>query len=93
MQSAEARGAGPGPAGFWRPWVDTRGGTQAMPDGPAVTEGSGKLAQAGHPVSFHSGSRLIILRFSCFRERLNEESCRVCGACVVSKWRTLANTC
>ncbi|XP_003801345.2 protein ripply2 [Otolemur garnettii] len=49
MQSAE-RGAGPGPAGFWRPWVDTRGGTEAMPDGPDVTEGSGKLAQAGHPV-------------------------------------------
>ncbi|KAF3831734.1 hypothetical protein GH733_000546 [Mirounga leonina] len=47
------------PAGFWRPWVDARGykeegapqhAAEAMPDGPGVTEASGKLSQYRHPV-------------------------------------------
>ncbi|XP_004408034.1 PREDICTED: protein ripply2 [Odobenus rosmarus divergens] len=47
------------PAGFWRPWVDARGykeegapqpPAEAMPDGPGVTEASGKLSQYRHPV-------------------------------------------
>ncbi|XP_027625723.1 protein ripply2 [Tupaia chinensis] len=44
-------------AGFWRPWVDSRGkkevqhrAAEAMPDSPDVTEASGKLSQFRHPV-------------------------------------------
>uniref|UniRef100_A0A671DIK1 Ripply transcriptional repressor 2 n=1 Tax=Rhinolophus ferrumequinum TaxID=59479 RepID=A0A671DIK1_RHIFE len=45
--------------GFWRPWVDTRGeqeeeaphhAVEAMPNGPGMTEASGKLSRYRHPV-------------------------------------------
>ncbi|XP_045398184.1 protein ripply2 [Lemur catta] len=56
---ARRGGADSGSAGFWRPWVDARGkkeeaaphhAAEAMPDGPGMTEASGKLSQYRHPV-------------------------------------------
>ncbi|XP_054424827.1 protein ripply2 [Pteronotus mesoamericanus] len=50
--------AGSGSAGFWRPWVDSRGEQEAAPhqaekgmlNGPGTTEPSGKLSRYRHPV-------------------------------------------
>ncbi|MXQ88729.1 hypothetical protein E5288_WYG003330 [Bos mutus] len=44
---------------FWRPWIDDGGekeqeaphnAVEAMPDGPGITDASGKLSQYRHPV-------------------------------------------
>ncbi|XP_036999930.2 protein ripply2 [Artibeus jamaicensis] len=51
-------GADSGSAGFWRPWVDARGeqeeashqAEKRMPNGPGMTEASGKLSRYKHPV-------------------------------------------
>ncbi|XP_036895190.1 protein ripply2 [Sturnira hondurensis] len=51
-------GADSGSAGFWRPWVDSRGeqeeapnqAEERMPNGPGMTEASGKLSRYRHPV-------------------------------------------
>ncbi|XP_058939896.1 protein ripply2 [Kogia breviceps] len=46
-------------AGFWRPWVEDGGekeagaphrAAEAMPDGPGITDASGKLSRYRHPV-------------------------------------------
>ncbi|KAF6115855.1 ripply transcriptional repressor 2 [Phyllostomus discolor] len=45
-------------AGFWRPWVDTRGeheeaphqAEKGMPNGPGMAEASGKPSRYRHPV-------------------------------------------
>uniref|UniRef100_A0AAA9TBJ6 Ripply transcriptional repressor 2 n=2 Tax=Bos TaxID=9903 RepID=A0AAA9TBJ6_BOVIN len=53
------RGADSGSAVFWRPWIDDGGekeqeaphnAVEAMPDGPGITDASGKLSQYRHPV-------------------------------------------
>ncbi|KAM5284603.1 protein ripply2 isoform 1-T2 [Hipposideros larvatus] len=52
-------GTDSGSGGFWRPWVDARGeqeeeaphhAAEAMPNGPGVTDASGKLSRYRHPV-------------------------------------------
>ncbi|XP_074189359.1 protein ripply2 isoform X2 [Rhinolophus sinicus] len=52
-------GSESGSGGFWRPWVDARGereeeaphhAAEAMPNGPGMTEASGKLSRYRHPV-------------------------------------------
>ncbi|XP_055391562.1 protein ripply2 isoform X2 [Bubalus kerabau] len=51
---------------FWRPWIDDGGekeqeaphhAVEAMPDGPGITDASGKLSQYRHPVRIKNGVR------------------------------------
>ncbi|CAN0497501.1 unnamed protein product [Rangifer tarandus platyrhynchus] len=57
--AARHGGADSGSAGFWRPWIEDgvekgqeapHHAVEAMPDGPGITDASGKLSQYRHPV-------------------------------------------